>query len=209
MSMNYTPDPKAAEAFARKVRSTLASVHAAASKDAIVDTGKTISWDFVDPRATEYGAARGAELIGMKLSDPTNIDSPLVENPNAEWSISGTTREEINGLIDKALAEGWSYQEFADELQERFPFSDARAETIARSEVGIAQNRGQVTTFGALGFKRVEVIDGGGDNPCDECEAVDGEEWSIEEADGNPLEHPSCGRRFLPIDDSFEGEEAA
>lgn len=147
-----------------------------------------LSFDWVDPKAAQYGQQRGAELV-------TRIDE--------------TTREQLRELVGRAIEEGWSWKALADAIEEKGTFADWRAETIGRTELAIAQNAGQLETFGALGAEKVEVYDGDDfDEPCIEA---NGQIWTIEEAEANPTEHPNCERAFAPVFDLDEqaADEAA
>lgn len=97
-------------------------------------------------------------------------------------------------MLGKALDDGISYQEFADRLDAAGLFSDSRADTIARTEIGLAQNYGQGETYKAAGFVTVIVQDG----DCDECIEFDGAEWPVDRALEEPLQHPNCVRSFIP-----------
>lgn len=186
--------PDAAVTFIEDVRGALQAVYGAAGSDAATQLSG-ISFDYVDAQAVKYGEERGAELVGMK-----NIDGQWVTNPNAEWAISETTRERTNELLQQAIDEGWSPQRFAEALDESGLYGEARAEMIARTEVAIAQNYGQVETYRAAGVTEVYVYDGDED---DECREADGQVWTVDEALANPTGHPNCVRAFSPkeIDD--------
>ncbi len=176
------PDP--AFEFIDDVMGALKTIYGAAGHDAV----EGISFDFLDALAKKYGEERGAELIGMK-----KIDGVWVENPNAEWAISKTTRDRTNELLQEAMSEGWSPQKFAERLDEAGLYGEARAEMIARTEVAIAQSKGQVETMKGAGYDRVYVYDSDYD---DECAAVDGKVASIAWAEANPVAHPQCVRSF-------------
>ena len=53
----------------------------------------------VNTIAADYAKARSAELVGMQYDD----DGNLVENPNAEWAISDTTRVKIRSIVTEAF----------------------------------------------------------------------------------------------------------
>jgi hypothetical protein len=175
------PDPAAT--FADEVGSALEGIYSAASIDATgsgTGNGLDISFDYLDANAKKYAKERGAELIGTK--------------DNA-WSVEQTTRDEVNRLLQEAMDEGLSPQDFAKRLEESGLFSEARAEVIARTEVAIAQNYGQGETYRELGFTHVYIQDG----DCDICREVDGQTWTIEEFLENPIQHPSCVRSASPV----------
>jgi hypothetical protein len=47
----------------------------------------------VDADALDFAAARGAELVGMRVAE----DGSLVPNPKPRWAITGGTRELLRG----------------------------------------------------------------------------------------------------------------
>lgn len=163
--------------FADEIAGTLEVIYGTAAGQ--VNTGD-LSFDYLDSNAAKYAKERGAELIG--------------KNPNA-WSVDQTTRDEVNRLLQEAMAEGLSPQDFAQRLEDSGLFGAERAEVIARTEVAIAQNYGQGETYRELGFTHVLVQDG----DCDICGEVDGQTWTIEQALENPVAHPNCVRSFTPV----------
>lgn len=172
----------AEDAFAGEIENALKTIYAKGAKDANV-TG--LSFDYLDKNARKYAKERSAEMIGKN---------------GGEWAVTETTREAANELVAQAVEEGWSYQRLSERLDESGLFSESRADTIARTEIGMAQNYGQTETYGAAGFTRLEVIDG----DCDDCRQYDGAICSIAWALENPLEHPNCVRSFAPVDDDEE-----
>jgi hypothetical protein len=172
-------------------------------QEAISEFDLAIDWDLLEPKAGEYAAARGAEMIGMKI-----VDGKLVPNPNAEWVIEDTTREAVQSFLNDALREGWSYEEFASRIEESGLFSEGRAETIARTELAIAEAQGHVEAYREEGVEEVVIYDEDGcDLPvCD----VDGQIWTLEEYEDEPLGHPNCTRAARPLTrDEREQRKAA
>lgn len=178
--------------FIEEVTGALKLLYGAAGKDAADQIGG-ISFDYIDEMAEKYGMERGGELVGMK-----NVDGQWVPNPNAEWVIDETTRERTNELLQEAMSEGWSPQKFGEAL--RPLYDEERADMIARTEVGIAQNYGQAETAAVAGFDRFYIFDG----DCPECEEFDGRVASLAWVLDNPLQHPNCVRAVSPAPDDEE-----
>jgi hypothetical protein len=177
----------------------LKGVYADAALAAAEELG--IDFEFVLPEAEGYATARGAELIGMKW-----VDGQLVPNPRAEWAISETTRERANKLVQDAIKEGWSIDEFASHLEESGLFSDERRTLIARNEIALAQSGGKIAAWRERGDVEYVVLydeDGCGEEVCD----VDGDMVSIDEYEAEPLGHPSCTRAARPATQSELIEE--
>lgn len=176
--------PTPADTFIDDAAGALQTVYSSAARDANT-TG--LSFDYLDANAAKYAKERGGELIGT--------------GDNA-WSVEQTTRDAANELIEQAVKEGWSGDELARRFDEAGLFSDERAETIARSEIAMAQNYGQCETYAAAGVTRLYVLDG----DCDECKEVDGRVCSIAWSLENPIGHPNCVRSFIPAEEDDEIE---
>jgi PAS domain-containing protein len=192
-------DAAIAEEGARSVMPALRGAFRAGAKDAIARFELGIDFDVVEPRAVEYGELRGAELIGKKW-----VDGVLVDNPKAEWVIEQTTREAVRDMVREAVRDGWSMDDFAGRLEESGVFSESRAEMIARTETAIAENRGHAAAFREEGVELVYIYDGDYD---EECQAANGEVWTLEEFEANPIEHPNCLRDARPLTESELAEE--
>ncbi|MEI8032991.1 MAG: phage minor head protein [Chlorobiaceae bacterium] len=153
-------------------------------------------------RAVEWAMDRAAELVGMKW-----VNGELVENPNAEWSISQSTREMIHGDVNRAIDEGWSNDRLADSLMENEAFSESRALMIARTETAFADIQGNLAAYeeakAVIGEVKVEWITAQDDRVSDECEMNDGEVREIGEAFPSgatePPQHPNCRCDLLPV----------
>lgn len=180
--------PSTATVPVEEITRILVGTYRDAAGEAIDAFGLGVDFEYVDRAGLDYAQNRGAELVGMRrLSDGT-----LVENPNAEWAISSTTRTEVKSLLDDALTEGWSPQRFADRLEESGVFSESRAEMIARTETAIAHNAGQVDAFKEAGVEKLLVMDGDNDEWGCDCPTYNEQVCSVEWAMANPTEHPNC-----------------
>lgn len=174
MSDLYRPDDSLLTQAAKETAAVLATAFLEAADDAIDDFGLDSMYGQANPAAEAYARERAAELVTQ---------------------IGDTTRTEVNALIERAIAEGWSLSDLEDALSERFTFSAERAELIARTEIGFAENGGVIASLRDADFEYVVVSDGDGD---EECADADGEIWTLDEADANLLGHPNCVRSFRP-----------
>lgn len=147
----------------------------------------------VSEDARSYADARGAELVGKKW-----VDGELVDNPNAEWAITESTRDGLRTLIESAYSDGMTPANLAKEIQQSYLFSSDRAKLVARTETARASIQGSLA-----GWKRSGVVEGKSsilsddhdlDDECDENEdagviAIDDD---FPSGDDGPPYHPGC-----------------
>lgn len=124
--------------------------------------------------------------------------------------ISETTRQEINELLQFGNDNGWSIDQLVrgDNATGKRGLRDlvvetykGRAKTIARTELGAAQNLAAHGRYIAAGVKQVLVFDNGLTDDDEPCKEANGAIWTIEQMQANPLEHPNCTRAFGPLFD--------
>ena len=164
----------------------------------IKDAGEELV-NLLNDKALDYSKERSAELVGMKY-----VDGELVENPDAEWAISESTREMVRSDVARAIEEGMSNDDLADLLAENYAFSDERAEMIARTETAFADVAGNMTAYresGVVESKEWLV----GDGCCELCQEMEGigpipldENFPNDGGDGPPL-HPMCRCTVIPV----------
>lgn len=148
--------------------------------------------------ALDYAQERSAEMVGKRW-----VDGELVDNPDAEWVISETTRDMLRDDIAQAIEDGTSNEDLADLISENYAFSDERAETVARTETAFADVAGNLNAYqesGQVASKRWLTAP----DCCDLCDELDGEVVDLDEdfpndgGDGPPL-HPNCRCDVLPV----------
>lgn len=145
-----------------------------------------------DTQALEYAQARAAELVGKKW-----VGETLVDNPDAKWAITETTREDLREMIARAFAEQWTPAELAKQIDASWTFSSGRAEMIAQTETAMAQTAATVQTGKNLGAetKTIQMSNlHDVDDECDEADAA-GEVPIDEPYPGGALHtplHPNC-----------------
>lgn len=128
--------------------------------------------------AREYAADRAAELIGMKYDEEGN----LVENPDARWAISETTRDKIRKIIADAFEKETSMNDVRVAIQKALRaertggiFSSARAAMIARTEVMRSQANANFAVWKKSGVvKKTRWLGVGDEKECPECAMNDG-----------------------------------
>ncbi len=80
-----------------------------------------------------YARDRAAEMVGRKW-----VDGVLVDNPDARWAITSSTRDYLRELITEALNSSWTPAVLAQKIDESIAFGSYRAELIARTETAMA-----------------------------------------------------------------------
>lgn len=122
--------------------------------------------------------------------------------------INDTTMQEIRDVLKYGNENGWSIDQLVrgDETQPGLrdivdETYKGRARTIARTELGEAQNSATVMRYSEAGVKLVEILDGGGTDDDVECNTANGQIWTLAYFNANRLEHPNCTRAAAPVFD--------
>ena len=144
----------------------------------------------LNQQALDWANDRAAELVGMRRK----ADGMIVPNPNAEWSISETTRKEINSIISKAFEDETPLGEIEDAIKQAGAFSDSRAKVIARTEVASAQVQSGLAIWRMLDLVKQANWQVSNLDPCDVCrEIADAGPYDIENIPVPIVDsHPNC-----------------
>lgn len=140
--------------------------------------------------AADWARARGAELVGMKWDDAGN----LIENPDARWAITETTRERLRDIIKNLFeAESASLRDVESAIDNAGIFSDVRASLIARNEVSRAQAQGNLAAWRESKLvKSVKVVLSADHDHVDECDDAEaGGPYPMDDVPDFPL-HVNC-----------------
>lgn len=157
-----------------------------------------------------WNYALGVELA-FDLDDPL-VNRILGQAGTRVRDITATTLEALREVLQRGEALGWSVDDLArgadglpgirDIIEETYR---NRAETIARTELGWAQNLGTVERYAAAGVQKVLILDNGLADDDEPCQVANGQIWSLMAFRANPLEHPNCTRAAAP----YFGDEPA
>lgn len=155
----------------------------------------------VNEASLEYGKDRAAEMVGKKW-----VNGELVDNPNAEWVITDSTREELRGLVEDVMAGDLEMTDLRQEIMNSAAFSRSRAEMIARTEIMAANAQGALESFEAakeagVNIKKEWLADA---QACEICQQnQDAGPIDIDEefpsGDMAPPLHPNCFLAGTPI----------
>lgn len=144
--------------------------------------------------ASEWASHRAAEMIGMRRS----WDGKLEPNPNAEMAITDTTRDMVRSLVHTATKQEWGADRLEAELNKIYAFSPERAELIAKTEIGMAGNRGKFIAFRTSGIVHGKRWRTKGDSRVEEdCRTneaigVIGLDDKFPSGHAHPTAHPRC-----------------
>ena len=138
------------------------------------------------------------------LTDPI-VTEALQSAAQSVKDITSTTLEEIQGALTYANENGWSVDQLVrgDETQPGLrsivdETYQGRAENIARTELGEAQNQATISRYEAAGVGLVEILDNGSTDDDVECQEANGQIWTLEYFSEHVLEHPNCTRAAAP-----------
>lgn len=188
-------DLSALDLLAEPAAEAIGSVATAAAGKALrsLDIDSRSIFDMANERAAAYARTRAAELVGRKW-----VGDKLVDNPDARWAISDSTREKLREMVAKAFTDGMTPAELAGEIRSSTAFSEARAKVIAKTETSMASIRGTVAGWIESGVveKKQSLLsdDHEGNDECDQAaadEAIPVDETFSTGDDGPPY-HPGC-----------------
>jgi hypothetical protein len=142
----------------------------------------------VNSIAGKWAHERAAEMVGRKW-----VDGKLVENPNAQWAISESTRDSLRSVIEDAFSRNTGMRELSSAIQEAGAFSESRAMMIAKTEALLAENRGNLHGWQAGGVETISWTCSEDHDDNSDCSCLELEENSPYPVDAVPdLPHPSC-----------------
>jgi len=123
-------------------------------------------------------------------------------------AINDTTMQEIRDALKYGNDNGWSIDQLVRGDENQPGLRDivdetykGRARTIARTELGDAQNSATVSRYKDAGVKLVEILDGGDTDDDMECTVANGQIWTLAYFNANRLQHPNCTRAAAPVFD--------
>jgi HK97 family phage portal protein len=142
-----------------------------------------------------------AELgIEFQLDDPATRQY-LVDCGENIVGITSTTRDAVQSALLEGQAAGEGIEKLARRLRELPAFGPSRATTVARTELGHAQNSAALASYRSSAVVvGIRVHDGDYDAA---CQAMNGRTFTLDDAPPT-LEHPRCVRAFAPLVDAAD-----
>lgn len=172
---------------------------------AVAMIGSTRTDDIVDQvseRSVAQAEARAAELLGRRVLP----DGTIIDNPDARWAISDSTRTMVRDTIGRVLRENEGSATLVEELRITYAFSPARAEMVSRTEIAAINSRASSETYLAARGAGVSVQKEWilGPDPCEICQSNADQgpidvDSSFDSGDDEPPAHPNCVCAIVPV----------
>jgi|GEM_PF-149273 len=204
----FTPPFRMDDALhvANEVRKRLSLVEQDSQKSAIESYDLTaranVSMNMVSKDAVKYAEERSAELVGKKW-----VNGELVDNPDAKWAITDSTREMIRQDVQATIEGKNSIFDLQKKLMDNYAFSKERAATIMRTEMSFADMAGTIASYrrANVAYKTWLI----GLESCPECRQNHAEgaipfESNFSSGDFAPPAHPNC---VCDLGAIFEGHQ--
>lgn len=174
------------------------------------------------------GYASARQLLDLSIDFERGVPSYAMEALRKrvdEFAFMVNQREQdyLNDLIDQALAAGQTPGELAKNIAQGFADgyhitddqgnvvrtlpTDAWSEAVARTELSRAQSMGNEALYRDAGIEKVLFATTQGANVCDECEPLDGEIYSLNDAPQPPI-HPNCCCVLIAADEDVNPKAA-
>ncbi len=113
------------------------------------------------------------------------------------WNNKSKLREHIEkGVIDSVIS-GQSKDKAVREIKRSFGVGFNDADRIVRTETQRVLNDGQRQTYKDRGYSQVEWLVADDERLCEECMAIDGKIFNIDEVPA--VLHPRCRCTFIPV----------
>jgi hypothetical protein len=186
-------EERAVEASQAELKTVTAS--AGVEPDATATASRLVNQEAID-----YAHGRAAEMVGRKL-----VDGKLVDNPDAKYAITDTTRDGLRKLIETAEVEGKSVQQLANDIRQSALFGKDRARLIAQTELSFADSNGNLIAWKASGVVTgKKSILGNEHKLCDQCDAnakagVIGLDAAFPSGHQCTPFHPLCACATVPV----------
>lgn len=157
-----------------------------------LDVESKVEFSVLNENALKYARKRAAEMVGKRW-----VGGELVENPDARWAITETTRDVLRNIIEDAFTQGQTPAQLAASIERTGVFGSTRADLIASTEMSRAVSQGSLSTakeVGAIGKGWETSGDHDHDDECDDNEAdgVIGIDEDFSSGDDASPGHPGC-----------------
>lgn len=159
-----------------------------------------------DKQLRKQGIDVPEEDLAAVFNRPVHSDALQLlytRNYEALQGITDDVAKEISRELTDGFAQGWGPRKMARSLTDRVDaVGKTRATTLARTEVINAHAESTLTRFEEQGVDQVTVqaewLTAGDDRVCADCQALEGNVYSIDEARGLLPRHPRCRCAWAP-----------
>jgi HK97 family phage portal protein len=197
--------------FSAQESESLSKLHAG-SRDLIDDAEAKATYSkLATPILTDLmkmAIDNGQELIKPKPHKDAPENPPMSEAAR-KWLLTrigwaaAQVGEETARLLSEALADGFAAGESMPDIAKRIQAvfegcSNRRSILIARTETISASAQGAIEGYKEAEVQEVEWLSALDDRLCDDCDALNGEVWPIDDAIIPPA-HPDCRCCLIPV----------
>lgn len=159
------------------------------SNKAALLAGTTTQADFVRTAFNQPETTRKVELLATRAFEGMR-------------GITGQVSSKLGQILAQGMADGRGVLDIARDIDAAIDTGMSRALTIARTEIISAHAEGSLDGYEALGVKElgvdVEFSTAGDDDVCPECEGMEGDVYTVDEARGVIPVHPNCRCAWIP-----------
>src|SRR6185503_12888279 len=152
-----------------------------------------------------------AQFLESSFNRPETVDKVKLLAGRSYSDMKGVTdvmatrmsRKLVDGLV-----EGKNPREIGGDIDDELDLAEGRATTIARTEIVRAHAEGQLDSMEQLGVDEigveVEFATADDGDVCDECDDLEGDTYSVDDAHGVIPVHPNCRCAFIPTGDALK-----
>lgn len=156
-------------------------------------------------RSPDFFSGAREQFLRSSFIRPVAVEKVRLLAKRAFDELKGVTDEmstKMSRALTDGLVQGLSPREVARELGKVVDLGEARAETVARTELIRAHSEGQLEALEQLGVEEVGVMVEWTVTPdnklCPKCEALEGVVLTLDEAKGMLPLHPMCRCTWIP-----------
>jgi len=136
----------------------------------------------------------------VKQPDPHSVEWIEKRAGELVTGINKTTQNSLRIALKEGLEQGEDSKKIARRIRGFFDETyRGRAQRIARTEIIAASNEGALAGYEENGIQKAEFYTALDERTCEECSALHGDIYPIDEAHGIIPVHPGCRCTYIPI----------
>jgi len=157
----------------------------------------------------DKGIKNGIKIAPIKPEFVESLAKSKIEGKtfsNRIWENTNLLAVHVRNDVERALLQGTSPEKLARKVKSDFGSTAYQAQRVINTEVARATMAAQTESYKASGVVTRVMWDATlEDNTCDECAALDGKIFDIDDAPDLP--HPNCRCALLPVVDGWQPSE--